>query len=205
MRSMLWFIALAILIVAMPSGLVGCGQSTRAVAPPATVLTPSDDGTLPLVNGQGPPQETPPDSIVARAEKFFRGRITPMQVIAGVSSTTICNTANSWLNVPYAWGGNSRSGIDCSHLVYRVYQGAGITSYPFMTTSAMRTYSRFICVNWNETGGDIVLFGSLGHTGIYMGGGWMIDANSYYGKVRWDNLNSSYWQSFRPYPVRYVP
>lgn len=206
MRTLIALLALLALSGLAVSTLTSCGKSTTSTAPIVQTSTNGGDEQLPLVNGQGPPLETPPDSIVARAEKFFRGPIGPtMLTIAGVPGNVIGNAANSWLGVPYVWGGNSRSGVDCSHLVYQVYHQAGIGSYPFLTTSAMKTYGHFICVNWSSDPGDIVLFVNLGHTGIYMGGGWMVDADSYYGRVMWDNLNSSYWQSMRPYPVRYMP
>lgn len=193
---------------ALSLAVVSCGEkgAVSRLAPTAE-NTEVDNGTLPIVNGLAPPTSTPPDSIVAKAEKFFHGRTAdPMSLtISGVSGNTIGNMANSWLNVPYLWGGNSRSGIDCSHLVYQVYQNAGIRSYPFMTTSAMQRYSHFICVNQSSDAGDIILFGSLGHTGIHMGNGWMVDANSYNNKVVWDNIHDAYWSQFHPYIVRYVP
>ena len=194
-------------------GLSGCNfgrlmtnPDVQLAAPHNATLPPSvDDARLPLVNGQGPPLEDPPDSIKAKGEKILRGltQNQPLLTISGVSSSTILGTTRSWLGVPYAWGGNSRSGIDCSHLVYQVYRGSGIGSYPYMTTSQMKTAYYFMCVNWNN-GGDIVLFRSLSHTGIYVGGGWMIDADSYYNKVMYDNLNTAYWQQWGPYPVRWT-
>lgn len=202
MRKLLVFLILVALVVGLNLTTTGCGKMDSSTAPLAMSPTPFND-QLPLVNGQGPPQETPPDSIVSRAKEFLR-RAGPLKLIGGVSSTTIVNNATTWIGVPYYWGGNSRSGIDCSHLVYQVYRQSGLSSYPYLTTDQMKRYSRFICVNWDDWGGDIVLFTGLSHTGIYMGGGWMIDANSRYG-VTWDNLNSSYWQFFHPYPVRYVP
>lgn len=32
--------------------------------------------------------------------------------------------ANEWKNTPYLFGGNSKQGIDCSHFVYQVINGA---------------------------------------------------------------------------------
>jgi hypothetical protein len=177
----------------------GCGK------PNSPSKTTSMSGALSVVNGQVPPRETPPDWVAAKAAGLLHGPVAPEQLIAGVSSDLIGNTANSWLGTPYLLGGNSRSGIDCSHLVYQVYRGAGVSSYPFMATPRMRKYGHFVCANWNDDGGDIVLFASLAHTGIYIGNGWMIDANSYYKEVMWDNLNNEYWQRLHPYLVRFVP
>lgn len=184
----------------------GCGKMDTVTDPAAGQRTgqSGDEGVLPLIDGQGPPVQEPPDSIKAKGETILR-RAQPTLMIGGASSGTILAQSRSWLGVPYIWGGNSRSGVDCSHLVYQVYRGSGLSSYPYLTTAAMRNYSRFICVNWNDDGGDIVMFGKLAHTGIYIGGGWMIDANSYMGKVTYDNLRDSYWQAQQPFPVRYMP
>jgi hypothetical protein len=200
-------VIVAVLTMVVPLlGLVSCDIDKLTTRPDTAAVPPQDDQRLPLVKGQGPPLEEPPDSIKVKGERIWREsrQASPMLVSGGASSYTILSQARSWLGVPYRYGGNSRSGIDCSHLVYQVYRGAGISSYPYLTTSQMRSSLGFACVNWNNEGGDVVLFRNLAHTGIYMGGGWMIDANSYYGKVTYDNLNSSYWQSMGPYPVRWM-
>ncbi len=210
-RNRAWCVAAVLLTVLAVGMISGCGDTNKVTnpSPRAPDMSGQADERLPLVNGQAPPYLEPPDSIKAKGERILRelaGRqAAPMQVIAGVPSWKILNQAYSWLGVPYRWGGNSRSGIDCSHLVYQVYRGAGITSYPFMTTSQMKSYPYFTRVAWNDEGGDIVLFQNLGHTGIYVGCGWFIDANSYYGKVMYDGIFSPYWQSMKPYAVRFTP
>jgi len=45
----------------------------------------------------------------------------------------IVDNARKWIGTPYRMGGNSRSGIDCSHFVHRVYDESGI-KYPYTTT-----------------------------------------------------------------------
>lgn len=173
---------------------------------PQTFSGSVGEGVLPTDHGR-PPLMDPPDFIKKRAEQILKGHpgLTTNIYIAGVPSGTIVSQANSWLNVKYVYGGNSRSGIDCSHLVYQVYQGSGIKSYPYLTTAQMATYSHFICVPWCDDGGDIVLFSRLSHCGIYVGYGWMVDANSGYGKVMYDYIWSSYWSQYGPYAVRYTP
>jgi cell wall-associated NlpC family hydrolase len=156
------------------------------------------EGYLPGVPPAEYPDFPPPPSkeeIERLLEQF------PVNDVMGVPSWRIVNEAYKWLGVPYAWGGNSRYGIDCSHLVYQVYRNVGIP-YPYMTTSQIKESSRFICVN--PVAGDIVMFRYLAHCGIYLDNGWMIDANSYYVKVMYDNIWDSYWSKQGPYFIRFI-
>jgi peptidoglycan DL-endopeptidase CwlO len=92
-----------------------------------------------------------------------------------------------YLGVPYVWGGASPSGFDCSGLVMYVYAQLGI-SLPHYTVA-----------QWNATEpistsemqpGDLVFFDNLGHVGIYIGGGEVVDAPHTGAVVRIDSLAS---------------
>jgi peptidoglycan DL-endopeptidase CwlO len=69
--------------------------------------------------------------------------------------------------VPYAWGGSTPGGFDCSGLVLFAYRGAGITlphsSYA-QWDAGRRIHRRDL------RPGDLVFFG-LGHVGLYVGRG----------------------------------
>lgn len=68
--------------------------------------------------------------------------------------------------VPYAWGGSTPGGFDCSGLVRYAYRGAGIT----LAHSSYAQWSAGRHVHRRALRpGDIVFFG-LGHVGIYLGG-----------------------------------
>ncbi len=91
----------------------------------------------------------------------------------GAGHPDAARIALQYLGVPYVWGGASPSGFDCSGLVMYVYAQLGI-SLPHYTVS-----------QWNATEpisasqmqpGDLVFFDGLGHVGIYLGGGQMVDA-----------------------------
>ncbi len=101
-----------------------------------------------------------------------------LELLSLQEGIAIVQQANGWIGAPYKIGGNSRNGIDCSHLVQSVYSGAG-SSYLYVTTSGFPPPDKFKKVNSPQEG-DVVLFS--GHMGIYTGGK-IISAQSGAGKV----------------------
>jgi cell wall-associated NlpC family hydrolase len=120
--------------------------------------------------------------------------------------TRVLNTAVRFVGFPYVWGGTSEKvetpfgvqahgGFDCSGFVWRVYKlqaypgGAALTS----TIKGRTTYQMSGEVAPAKrigfaklAPGDVLFFGpsgprskpaSIGHTGIYLGGGWMIHSS----------------------------
>jgi cell wall-associated NlpC family hydrolase len=118
----------------------------------------------------------------------------------------ILNTAVHFIGYPYVWGGESETtsspygpqvhgGFDCSGFVWRVYKlqaypgGAALAS----TIKGRTTYQMSGEVPASKrigfaklAPGDVLFFGpsgprskpaSIGHTGIYLGGGWMIHSS----------------------------
>ena len=105
----------------------------------------------------------------------------------------------SYLGVPYQWGGSTRSGMDCSGLVMRVYQGVGI-DLPRTTRDQLSSGERVIS---NELGfGDILFFkgrsdgkkGEALHTGIFLGEGRFVHASKSRGVII-DSFYKAYWQN----------
>jgi cell wall-associated NlpC family hydrolase len=124
----------------------------------------------------------------------------------GAWQTRILNTAVRFVGFPYVWGGTSeraeapfgvkaRGGFDCSGFVWRVYK---LQSYPGgaalnATIKGRTTYQMSGEVPKSKRiafaklqAGDVVFFGSagtrsnpsqVGHTGIYLGAGWMIHSS----------------------------
>lgn len=87
------------------------------------------------------------------------------------SSSRVVNVAKKYVgrNLHYRMGGNSfKTGIDCSHFVYRVFQEAG-RDVPYRSSSALARSAQRIK---NPVPGDLVLY--RGHVGIYAGNGMMI-------------------------------
>ena len=106
----------------------------------------------------------------------------PPQAPGGSLADQILNFATTWLGIPYQWGGNSRSGVDCSGLVQQVYNHFGL-NLP-RVSSAQARVGKLISAK-NARPGDLVYFDQsqtgdtqpgIDHIGIYIGHGQMIVA-----------------------------
>ncbi|MBA2894054.1 C40 family peptidase [Nonomuraea soli] len=75
---------------------------------------------------------------------------------------------------PYVWGGASASGYDCSGLMLRAYESAGIE----LPRTAAEQYSAFDRkISWDDLKpGDMVFFSGLGHVGMISRPGYMVHA-----------------------------
>jgi len=101
----------------------------------------------------------------------------------------------SWMGTPYQYGGESRSGVDCSGFTQAVYRSVSI-EIP-RTASQQAEYAREV-----DTGGirfgDLVFFNTEGsgisHVGIYIGNGFFAHASSSRGVVR-ESLSKEYYAS----------
>jgi murein DD-endopeptidase / murein LD-carboxypeptidase len=103
--------------------------------------------------------------------------------------------AKKFIGVPYAWGGTSASGFDCSGYIITVYKELGI-SLP-RTSSSM--YGVGTAVKKSELRvGDLVFFNTYGsgvsHAGIYIGEDEFIHAST--SGVTISTINDPYyWKS----------
>lgn len=95
--------------------------------------------------------------------------------------------ARSWLGVPYRYGGNDRSGIDCSGLVLKVYLDAVGIALPRVSRQQCEYCTPIAMAD--AVKGDLLFFATtkgssaVSHVGIYIGRGRMIHASSSGGVV----------------------
>jgi cell wall-associated NlpC family hydrolase len=101
--------------------------------------------------------------------------------------------AMQYLGVPYVWGGASPSGFDCSGLTMYVYAKLGV-SLPHYTGSQWNAGPHVSRSDLQP--GDLVFFtASLGHMGMYVGGGSFIHAPHTGDVVKISSLNDSWYSS----------
>ncbi|WP_432029881.1 NlpC/P60 family protein [Streptomyces sp. 1222.5] len=132
------------------------------------------------------------------------------------------NAAQEMIGTPYSWGGgtavgpstgnccspngssgSTTSGFDCSGLTLYAYGKAGI---PLPRTAAQQYAASEPLTPGQARPGDLVFYGSnpasIHHVGIYVGGGWMIDAPRPGTRVKFDRLDvmSDLYSFARPKP-----
>jgi len=100
--------------------------------------------------------------------------LTP--AVNGTLSANVIDLAQTWLGVPYVFGGCSRSGVDCSCLVQNVYAALGI----HLPRVAVDQFNATTPVT-DPQPGDLVFFANtyepgISHVGIYIGNGLQINA-----------------------------
>ena len=121
----------------------------------------------------------------------------------GGGASTAIATAQSYLGVPYVWGGESYGGVDCSGLTMLAWGSAGV-DLPHLSR-AQYSYGTHVPIGSMEAG-DLIFWSSNGtqsgiyHVAIYLGGGQMIEAPTFGVPVRITGVYS--WGSIMPYAVR---
>lgn len=104
----------------------------------------------------------------------------------------------SWLGVPYAYGGNTKQGVDCSGFTCAVYKNVyGKKLHRRSRDQYHKDVSKKKRSSLKQ--GDLVFFTSpnsgreCGHVGIFLKEDLFIHASSSRGIVV-DNLNGKYWE-----------
>jgi cell wall-associated NlpC family hydrolase len=115
------------------------------------------------------------------------GVATPPPVSA--QAAAVVQFAAAQLGKPYLWGGNGPSSFDCSGLVQQAWGSVGVA----LPRVAVDQFNATVPVSYAQLEpGDLVFFESpVGHVGIYIGNGLMVDAPYTGAFVRVDSI---YWK-----------
>ena len=125
------------------------------------------------------------DGLPASKNVFFKG-----------DPDALFREAYKYLGVPYHWGGNSASGIDCSAFVKTVFDACG---YSLPRHSSDQTAYGVAIPKDQLRPGDRLYFGNaasrnITHTGLYIGSGYFIHASSNSHGVAISQLNEALYE-----------
>jgi peptidoglycan DL-endopeptidase CwlO len=128
---------------------------------------------------------------VALGNPYATSTTPTVHVPPSAIGTTVVAIAERYLGIPYVYAGASPSqGFDCSGLVMYVFAQVGI-SLPHYAASQFQ-YGVPVSRDQLEPG-DLVFFNSLGHVGIYVGGGNFIEAPHTGDVVKIASLSDSWY------------
>ncbi|WP_424951937.1 LysM peptidoglycan-binding domain-containing protein [Deinococcus sp.] len=174
-------------VLLLPAGAVAlAAPALPPVVPPASAA-PSGALLSPGVPLPAPPGPDTPRSDLPQPSSLPNDVTVPDGGWRGL--------AMSLLGVPYLYGGQSRSGTDCSGLVLQVFGPLGLK---LPRQSAMQAQTGSLVHRDDLQAGDLLFFdtegrGTVTHVGIYLGEGAFINANSYGGQVAINQLSERYF------------
>ena len=110
-------------------------------------------------------------------------------------TASIIDNAKKYVGTKYVFGGTTKSGFDCSGLVWRVLKDSG-KKVNRLTAAGYYNVSKKVST---PKAGDLVFFSNtykkgVSHIGIYVGNGKMISATS--SGVKVDKVKTGYWGKY---------
>jgi len=103
--------------------------------------------------------------------------------------STITSIAMQYLGAPYAYGGSSPAGFDCSGFTQFVFAHVGI-SLPHSSSAQGRLTA---IAPEAAMAGDLIILDGGGHVGIWLGNGTFIHASTPSTGVKISSPWGSYW------------
>ena len=124
--------------------------------------------------------------------------VTPEKYSTDDLRSNIIQTADSFIGVPYRWGGESvKEGFDCSGFTMTVYKLNGLD----LPRSSQAQWRKGVSVSRNRLKkGDLVFFrttksNNISHVGIYAGNGRFVHAPGRGDHVQRTSLNNRYFRA----------
>lgn len=166
--------------------------TTKMPKPTSKASTPtpkSDSGTkttAPTTDTTNPPDVTNPPSDSGSTSYG-----------SGIDAMISC--AQDQIGKRYVLGDEGPNTFDCSGLVYYCLKKAGVSTSRYSAKSFSNVEKWTLITDMSDLKrGDLLFFKDdsrsyVTHTGIYIGGGTMIDASSSNGKVMKRSCTTSYW------------
>lgn len=133
------------------------------------------------------------DSIQVKYAKILE--IEPAQL----TNLRLYRFINQWLGTPYKYGGTTKSGIDCSALVERLFSEVYKVDIPGTAIEQYKAKNIYKYDRANSPAeGDLIFFSEPGrdsvtHVGLYLRNDWFVNAEKTKG-VRISKLSTSYWK-----------
>jgi lipoprotein Spr len=114
----------------------------------------------------------------------------------GIPKQNIIDVVMDWLGTRYDFGGQARTGIDCSAFTRMVYASVAKVELP-RTAAQQSTIGRTVSKRTELQFGDLIFFHTrrhayVSHVGVYLGDNLFAHASSRYG-VTISSLESTYY------------
>jgi len=164
--------------------LAGCTSATTLGVSPTDIIS--------AVIANIPSSTTTTTSGGRTSPSGSRRRI-PESPPPSTGATRVLRVADSYVGVPYVWGGNTPKGFDCSGFTKYVFAKYGV-SLPRTSREQVHAGSAVAPDFRALRPGDLMMFAEPGeaisHVAIYVGNGRIIHASSSNGGVGYTDLNS---------------
>ena len=196
-RTAVVLIAMSLTAVTMTSHVAAAAENSSSV-----VSQSGSNDPISHPNGTSTTVQTPPvDYLTNKTEVGNTVLLTLMKAEeSSADISTFLNLAAEQIGKPYVFGRTGPKSFDCSGLVYYCLNQAGssVSRTTASGFSKLKDWEKITSMD-DLKPGDIMFFSTggkkVGHTGIYIGDGEMIDASSSNREVVQRSCVTSYWQN----------